>query len=309
MLIEFLMQQEVDRTLFLEEILWRSSGNEFRNCLRKEGLKNLLLAIRCLNEIQNRSTIWEVERALLESVRDEIENEGIDADLHQSKSPKYSLTSEAADILLLTVSITWKDNIEVLSWLKDSLLCRKLSHIPPAAVRAISRGWKDNPATLKVLHEIIKRIRPSSPPMDHVAVRELVRNWKNHPTTLILLKEIAQNPKIPMLQQAAIRELAREWKEDNDTLYLLKQCIQSEDYHFGVRSEAITEIANGWACVPGVFELLCDRAVNDPFAREHESNRNPRLRALQALFTHYSNHPKTIELLHSSSRGDNAPQI
>jgi len=312
MLIEFLIKQEVDRTLFLEEVLWRgftTTNNKFRSCLQKEGLTNLLLATECLIEVQNRSTISEIDKLLLESLQDELENESLENCLSLDRTARHSFTPQAANFILNAVASTWRDDVQVLSWLKKNLLTLKESYVPAAAIQIMAKGWKDNPETLNTLHEIINQSMPSTPAMKFASVREIARNWNNHSNTLILLKNLAKNFETPNLQQPALQELSRRWKEDDDTLSLLKLCAQSENCFFGVRSEAITEIANGWAKAPWVFEFLCDRAVDDPFVRKHESNRNPRLRAINALRTHYPTHPKTIELLRDRAINDPDEQL
>ena len=58
-IIEFLVNLEVDKSAFLEPIQWRS--NEVRNCLKQEGLMNLILAAKCLHDLQNHSAVAELD--------------------------------------------------------------------------------------------------------------------------------------------------------------------------------------------------------------------------------------------------------
>ena len=72
-----------------------------------------------------------------------------------------------------------------------------------------------------------------------------------------------------------------------------------------VRCEAVRQIATGWKQEPGIFELLYDNALNDPFKREHEWQDNPRQIALEAIVKQYPDHPQTLPLL--QDRAENEP--
>jgi hypothetical protein len=66
----------------------------------------------------------------------------------------------------------------------------------------------------------------------------------------------------------------------------------------------VQELAKGWKDEPGVFEFLSDRAVNDPFERDHPSNRNPRQYALEAIIEQYPDHHQTLPLLRDRAGND-----
>ncbi|OUC15796.1 MAG: hypothetical protein B0A82_04870 [Alkalinema sp. CACIAM 70d] len=305
-LIEFLIRLKVKKSQFLKEEVWRI--NELRSCLRKEGLTNLLLATECLSDIQNRSIIVESDNKLFKAIQHEIEQESLETCSLEIKE-NYSFTREAANALLTSIAIAWRGNVQVLNWLRGNLLTQRNSFVPAAAVSAMVQGWKEHPDTLSTLHKIIDRPEDSTPAMQGTAIMEIARGWKDDPNTLPFLKYLAQSVDIPNYQQVALRELSRGWKEDTDTLHLLKTCAESLNCFFGVRSEAITEIADSWTDETWVFNFLLDRAINDPFVRQHESNRNPRLRALQAILAHYPTHPKTLEHLHDRALNDPDPQL
>ncbi len=274
-----------------------------------EGLTNLLLAIECLTEVQNRSLTAESDNRLLRAIQNELECEGSETCFHIDRH--YSFTHEAANILLGTMATAWRGNQSVLLWLKSSLFIKQESYVPAAAIRAMIKGWKEDPQTLHTLYEMIGQFKRnnSTSAKEYACIQGIAHGWKDDPNTLILLKSLAQNTKRPNLQQAALQELSRGWKEDKDTLHLLKTSAQSDNYFFGVRSEAITEIANGWVDEAWTFEFLVDRAIHDPFVRLHETNRNPRLIALHALLTHYPTHPKTLELLRDRAANDPDEQL
>jgi hypothetical protein len=72
-----------------------------------------------------------------------------------------------------------------------------------------------------------------------------------------------------------------------------------------VRGAAVQELARGWKDTPGIFELLCDRAVNDPFTGDSKRQTNPRQTALEAIVRYYHDHPQMLDLLRD--RADNDP--
>lgn len=315
LLIIFLTEKRINKKQFLEEIHWGSS-QPFRSGLREDGLTNLILAAECLSEIKNRSMIQETEIDLLKRLQEEIEYDIYPA---RRKELDYSFTSELANTSLRTIANTWKGNPAVLSWFKDHLLKSRGTWISAAAVRALVQGWGDHPETFGNLCQIIKgvdqlhicqkQINRYVPAVQFAAIQEIARGWRELPETSKLLKRLVKKIEEPNLQQTALVELARGWRKDPEVLQLLKQCAQSNDCFFGVRSEAITELANGWSREHWMFQFLCDRAVNDPFVRKNSTNRNPRLRALEALLKHYNKNHQILELLQDRATNDPDAQL
>jgi hypothetical protein len=58
-----------------------------------------------------------------------------------------------------------------------------------------------------------------------------------------------------------------------------------------------------------VIDLICHVAEHDPFTRQKMLSTNPRQTALEALFTHYRTHPKTLELLRDRAINDPDEQL
>jgi len=195
----------------------------------------------------------------------------------------------------------WKDDPETLPWLKQRAQSDENSAVRGAAVQELARGWKDDPETLPIL----KQCAQSD---DHwnvrgAAVQELARGWKDDPETLPILKQCAQSDDHWNVRGAAVQELARGWKDDPETLLILKQCAQSDD-HSAVRGAAVQELARGWKDEPGIFELLCDVAINNPFEREYYSQGNPRQAALKAMIELYPDRPQSLEILRDRAQND-----
>ena len=80
---------------------------------------------------------------------------------------------------------------------------------------------------------------------------------------------------------------------------------ESED----VRREAVKQMATGWKQEPGIFEILYDNTLNDPFKRKHNFETNPRQIALEAIVKQYPDHPQTLPLLQDRAENDPDEQL
>ncbi|MEG4985205.1 HEAT repeat domain-containing protein, partial [Microcoleus sp. BR0-C5] len=123
-----------------------------------------------------------------------------------------------------------------------------------------------------------------------------------------ILKQLAQSDDNGYVRRAAVEELARRWKDDPETLPLLKQSAQSDD-NSDVREAAVHELAWGWKDEHGIFELLCDVALNDPFEREYYWLGNPRQAALAAMIELYPDRPQTLELVRDRAQNDSDERL
>jgi predicted NACHT family NTPase len=195
----------------------------------------------------------------------------------------------------------WKDDPETLPWLKQRAQSDDHWEVRRVAVQALAWGWKDDPETLPLL----KQRAQSDNDWDvrGAAVQEIARGWKDDPETLPLLKQLAQSNHHWDVRRAAVKEIARGWKDDPETLPWLKQSAQSDD-NSDVRRAAVEEIAWRWKDESGIFELLCDVAINDPFDREYPRQDNPRQAALAATIELYPDRPQTLELVRDRAQND-----
>ena len=76
-----------------------------------------------------------------------------------------------------------------------------------------------------------------------------------------------------------------------------------------VRGEAVKQIASDWKQEPGVFEILYDNTLNDPFKRKADFETNPRQIALEAIVKQYPDHPQTLPLLQDRAENDPDEQL
>jgi hypothetical protein len=195
----------------------------------------------------------------------------------------------------------WKDDPETLPILKQLAQYDDDSAVRFSAIQEIAWGWKDDPKTLPWL----KQLAQSKDNWDvrRAAVQELARGWKSDPETLPWLKQLAQSEDNGDVQHSAVQELARGWKDDPETLAWVKQLAQS-DSNWAVRRAAVQELARGWRNESGIFELLCDVAINDPFDREEDWQDNPRQTALAAMIELYPDRPQILELVRDRAQND-----
>lgn len=206
---------------------------------------------------------------------------------------------------VLVIPEVWRDHADTLHWIKRRVKSQT-PEIRVAAIRAIARFWRDELETLPLLKSCLK---DKDWEVKRIVIQELAKSWKHDLKVLEIIKESAERVEEPNVQQVALQELARRWKDEENTLYLLKKYSQSTKCFFGVRSEAITELAKGWSNEAWMFDFLYEIYLKDPFVREHNSNRNPRLRSLKAILTYYSSYPKTWELLRDRAANDPDEQL
>jgi hypothetical protein len=140
-----------------------------------------------------------------------------------------------------------------------------------------------------------------------IILQKLTEKWKENPKLLPLLKFAALSGEPYLTRLSALHELAEGWKSDPDTLHLLRTCAES-DKNFFVRWVAIYELARGWKEEPGIFEFLCNQAINDPFIRDERASKsrfpNPRKLAFQAITEFYADYDQTIEILMNQAEQD-----
>jgi len=195
----------------------------------------------------------------------------------------------------------WKDDPETLPILKQLAQYDDDSAVRFSALQELVWGWKDDPETLPWL----KQLAQSEDNWDvrRAAVQEIARGWNDDAETLPWLKQLAQSEDNRDVRQAAVQALARGWKDDAETLPWLKQLAQS-DNNWAVRRAAVQELARGWRNESGIFELLCDVAIHDPFDREEDWQDNPRQAALAATIELYPDRPETLELVRDRAQND-----
>ncbi|MEG4628836.1 HEAT repeat domain-containing protein [Microcoleus sp. AR_TQ3_B6] len=200
----------------------------------------------------------------------------------------------------------WKDDPDTLPNIKQRAQYDDDWTVRLSALQELVRAWKDDPETLPILKQLAQYDDDSAVRLS--ALQELVWGWKNDSETLPWLKQLAQSEDNWDVRRAAVQEIAREWKDDPETLPWLKQRAQSDD-DANVRRAAVQELARGWKDESGIFELLGDVAIHDPFDREDEWQDNPRQAALAATIELYADRPETLELVRDRAQNDRDPKL
>jgi predicted NACHT family NTPase len=347
-IIDFLLEQEVEKSAFVYHDIW----------LKKEGLSNLLLAADCFAEVRNRSSISATSSKLLKTLQRETERE-----------TPYKFHPELADRLINSIASIWQDSSEILAWIKKCLEFDSDSFIIGASVRsiaqlwkydldiltwlkdlalndknanreaihAIAQNWKDDPETLTWLKDLALKDQRSAAAVFAIAqnwkddldiltllkdyahndenpyvrssmVKIIAQDWGKHPENLTWIKEIALNDQDWVVQSTALEAIATGCKDESDTLPLLKDRALN-DQSWDVRSAAVLAIAQGWKDDPQTFDLLYNHVIHNPFERLYDLQPNPRQAALEAILEHYSDKPQTLELLKTISVSDPDEQL
>lgn len=259
-----------------------------------EDFINLFLAAECLSEVRNRPLLTATATKLLDHFR-RLLKYGEGGEYPTDKASKIG------DLAVSAIATTWKDDSNTRTILKACLQPDNYWTVRLAAVKKIARDWKDHPDTLPTLTTCAQSDTHMN--VRQTAVQELGRDWKDHPSTLPTLKTCAQSDTNMNVRYVAVQELAKGWKDHPDTLPILKQCATADD-NWSVRCVVVQELAKGWKNHPGLFDLLYDRAINDPFEREAEWENNPRQTALEAIIKQHPDSPQTASLLRDRAAND-----
>ena len=265
-IIDFLLEQKIDRSKFLDEL----------GLVEKAGLGNIILAANCFTEVRNRNLITPTSEKLLITLKREIE---------QEDEPWFY--SGLAEVLLSLIVTSWADHPHTLSWLKDCLNCDSQSWVPEFAVNVIAQGWKEDPDTLPWLKD--RALQHEDNYVREAAVTAIAQGWKEDPDTLSFLKDRALQDEDNSVRQAAVTAIAQGWKEDPDTLPWLKDRALLDE-HRSVRQVAVNAIAQGWKEDPDTLPWLKDRALLD----EYHSVRQV---AVTAIAEGWKEDPDTLRLL------------
>jgi hypothetical protein len=255
-IIDFLLEQKVDRGRFLEEDIF------FGDQLKKEGLSNLLLAVECFVEVRNRSLIAATSSKLLEILQGEVEGQ-----------TPYKFNYELANRIIHNMASIWQDSLPILHWLKDRALNDQNEYVRGEAVQEIAKGWKDDSDTLPWLKD--RALNDQNEYVRGEAVQEIAKGWKDDSDTLPWLKDRALNDQNRYMRSAAVKAIAKGWKDDPDTLPWLKDRALN-DQNYPVQTVAIEEIAQGWKDNSDTLLWLKDRALNDRYL-------NMRMSAVQEI--------------------------
>ncbi|MBD2161478.1 HEAT repeat domain-containing protein [Limnothrix sp. FACHB-1083] len=210
-------------------------------------------------------------------------------------------SEEIREAAVEAVIQNWVNDLDILAWLKERAKVDDSSDVRQTIMDAIIQFWKDDPDTLSWLKEQAKP-EPNWGGW-YVAMDAIINHWGDHPDTLPWLKEQVYSEKESGIQYVAVKVIAKHWKDSPDTLALLKKWVQTNKNWF-VRQAAVEAITQHWPDDPSTLKLLDKVAIQDPFQRSRQYERNPRKTALEGLLEIVPKNPLVIDLLRDRAAND-----
>jgi predicted NACHT family NTPase len=304
-IIDFLLEQKIDRSFFVWEDFFKN-----RFYLKKEGLINLILASHLLSEVKNKSSMYPSRKKLIIILKQIIQEEedlldyqaapillkslitNLDPDdpntlPYLKNCLKADPNSSIPATAVMAIAEGWKEDPDTLPWLKDRALQDESYNVREAAVNAIAEGWKEDPDTLSWLKD--RALQDKHWDVRRTAVNAIAEGWKEDPDPLPWLKDLALHDEDYSVRRAAVNAIAEGWKEDPDTLPWLKNRALQNEYS-AVRQAAITVIAEGWKEDPDTLPWLKDRPLQD-------ESYNVREAAVIAIAQNWKEDPDTLPWL------------
>ena len=246
-IIDFLLEQKIDKNAFLDE----------ENYLKKEGLSNLLLATDCFLEVRNRSLIAATSSKLLKTLQCEVEQEN-----------PYEFNAELAIRLIDNVTNIWQDSSEVLDWLKKCLNKSDLAgFVKMSIIDILGEVWKEDPETLPLLKDRV--INDQNLPVQIIALQTIAQGWEEDSDTLPWLKDRALSDENADVRSAAVQAITQVWKEKSETFdFLCDRAIRDpfkrkNEYQDNPRQTALEGILKHYSDKPQILELLNTVSNND----------------------------------------------
>ncbi len=260
--------------------------------LSERSLRNITLAVQCLSEVRNYSSITDAARRLLAVI--------------------CSLFGQALNTVKVSTNVADQAGQVV------NFLVLYLQHIHPYA-QSIGSDWPDRTLIAEWLdaHGVL---------LDDVAPA----NTRDINTSIIVItllsmfigavgggdeaihRVILSFASAPSRGRrlVAAGTLPIGWLESPETFSILRD-MASQDKSEDVRGLALTQLAEMFSNLPGTLAILRDRAVNDESpANGHEyTSLSVRRIAISAIAEHWPSHPDTLPLLHERKKNDPAPKL
>ncbi len=249
---------------------------------------NLALAVQCLCEVRNLSTIAEPAKGLLQVICAFLDH------VMKYDEPLYSFLDKQVLSPTESIGSNWPHRTLLADWLRagkwfeidstsfyieafgrfvgsvgkglgviQQIMLDYITH-PEMANRLLSLstlaiGWREDPKTLALIcdhavNDIYEDVRK-------VAVRTLAQHFRNTPQVLSLLCDRAVNDLHENIRSTAIRALVEHFRAEPQTLPLLQDCAV-KDTSQEVRAVAISVMAQYFRTVSQTRPQIEDWAVN-----------------------------------------------
>ncbi|MGB7316127.1 MAG: HEAT repeat domain-containing protein [Nodosilinea sp.] len=220
--------------------------------------------------------------------------------------------NDSSFIALRDLGANWKNEAEVSTWIKVLAENSTDRSIQKASILALTDPNGGDRNDLELFNILQSLYRQNIAPVSQSAIFGLFETWMDLPETISILRECLVHED-PYMRWPAVNTLAINWQDDPDTLPTLKKYLQDESHIVrGITLKALMR-NEAWRDLPEVAEAIFYMAGNDPYENEDGDDRdwddNLRLQALKAIISHYSTHPKTLELLRDRALNDPDKQL
>jgi len=162
----------------------------------------------------------------------------------------------------------YSDDAETLPWLKSFLKPTSNPVLRRAVVKVISQNFREESQTLEIIKN--RALFDDSWRVRWAVVEELANNWRNDPDTIRILKDRAENDNEHFVRKVAVQELKQFINNDLSIFESFLKIVvndsfnREESWQINPRQTALEALLNYYPEQPKVFEILKDRALNDP---------------------------------------------
>ena len=287
---------------------------------------NIALAIQCLGEIRNLSTVADSAQRLLQVIC---------ALLQTELQRGFRLHRFLADPIATSVEMigpNWPQRLALVEWLKQLppnssmwLYARPFGQIVGSFGREMDEihqfvlsyasddneayrvlapytlaiGWRDDAATLPLLKSLA--VEDTAEDVRSTALDALAEYYHDQPATLSLLRARAVEDTYELARYSALYSLAEYYHEDVATLPLLR-ARAVEDASDIVRRTTLEKIAQHYHEDAATLPLLRERAVED-------ADEYVRFMALDALAKYYREDASTLPFLRARAVDDQLESV
>jgi hypothetical protein len=170
---------------------------------------------------------------------------------------------------------------------------------------ALATGWPDDPLTFPLICKMAED--DPHPTVCYAAIYALGEHYNHIPQTFEILKRNAVDGRSNFARAIAITCLANHFSQEQDIYRLICTSATNESDKYP-RTAAVKSLGEFFNNREETYRLLCEVAVNDPTPEETDEEfadpRYVRDAAIDAIFTHWPDHHKTLEVLKERSQHD-----
>jgi hypothetical protein len=174
---------------------------------------------------------------------------------------------QKAAVLALSYPSGDRDDLEVFVILKN-LYRQNISPVSQAAIIGLFKTWSDSSEVRSILDECLVH---QDPYMRWPAIEALARDWKDDPDTLSILKKCLKDESDMVKRQTVSALMGNQyWRllpEVTESIFYVASDDSHElayEWEWSSRFAALKAITTHYYSYPNTFELLRDRAINDP---------------------------------------------